>query len=95
MSTSSYSYLTRVAIGIDQLCNAIFGGDPDETISARLYRHRRLPWWRVGHCIVNALFFWQWRPELGWHCQQAWQSEMDRSQLGWSYRRDRTRGVKA
>lgn len=29
-------YLFNVLIGIDQLANAITGGDPDETISSRL-----------------------------------------------------------
>lgn len=80
------SWTKAVLIALDQLVNALLGGDPDETLSARLYRHRRLPWWRVGHFIVNALFFWQWRPSTGWHCQQAWRSEMDRTQLSKSYR---------
>ena len=30
------AYLRRVLIGIDQLVNAITGGDPDETISSRM-----------------------------------------------------------
>jgi hypothetical protein len=28
-------YIVAILIGIDQLFNAIFGGDPDETISSR------------------------------------------------------------
>jgi hypothetical protein len=34
-------YLRNVLVGFDQLVNAIFGGDPDETLSSRLQRHRR------------------------------------------------------
>lgn len=29
-------YFINIVIAIDQLCNAILGGDPDETISSRL-----------------------------------------------------------
>lgn len=29
-------YFWNVLIGVDQLCNAILGGDPDETMSSRL-----------------------------------------------------------
>ena len=33
-------YLRNVLIAIDQLVNAILGGDPDETISSRVAKHR-------------------------------------------------------
>jgi hypothetical protein len=32
-------YMWNVLIAIDQLCNAILLGDPDETISSRLGKH--------------------------------------------------------
>lgn len=32
-------YLYNILIGIDQLVNALLGGDPDETISSRLGKH--------------------------------------------------------
>lgn len=32
-------YLYNILIGIDQLANAILGGDPDETISSRMGKH--------------------------------------------------------
>lgn len=32
-------YIINILIGIDQLCNAILGGDPDETISSRMGKH--------------------------------------------------------
>lgn len=34
-------YIINVLIGIDQLFNAIFGGDPDETISSRIGKTKR------------------------------------------------------
>ena len=44
-------WLLNVLIGIDQGFNAVFGGDPDETISSRLGKLKRkhggrIPWWR-------------------------------------------------
>lgn len=84
---SNYSYILRISIGFDQLCNAILGGEPDETLSARLHRHRELPGWRVGRLLVDGLFFWQRDPVRGGHCKQAWKSEMDRAQLPESYRK--------
>ena len=44
-----WPYWLRLLIGIDQLGNVIFGGDPDETISSRLgraMRDGRLAWHR-------------------------------------------------
>ena len=35
------SYGRRVAVAIDQLLNALFGGDEDETISSRAEKARR------------------------------------------------------
>lgn len=32
------SYGSRIAVAIDQLFNALFGGDEDETISSRAYK---------------------------------------------------------
>lgn len=32
-------YLFNIAISIDQLCNTILGGDPDETMSSRMGKH--------------------------------------------------------
>ncbi|MDP4158147.1 MAG: hypothetical protein Q8911_00075 [Bacillota bacterium] len=32
-------YFYNILIGIDQLCNTILGGDPDETISSRMGKH--------------------------------------------------------
>lgn len=52
-------WIYNILIGIDQLINAIFGGDPDETISSRLGKnmHRR-GWTRLAN-FVDHLFFWQ------------------------------------
>lgn len=33
-------YALRILIAVDQLANTLLGGDPDETISDSLYRHK-------------------------------------------------------
>jgi hypothetical protein len=41
-------YFTGVLVSVDQLGNAVFAGDPDETISSRLGRAKlrgKLKWW--------------------------------------------------
>lgn len=54
-------YLRNVLVGIDQMLNAIFGGDPDETMSSRVCRYkdsnkaaylvyRILNWIQPRHC---------------------------------------------
>lgn len=32
-------YIWNLLISIDQLCNTILGGDPDETMSSRMGKH--------------------------------------------------------
>jgi hypothetical protein len=56
-------YVWNVLIAIDQLMNALFGGDPDETISSRMGKwardnyhvacDNRLVLWAVLNWIVN------------------------------------------
>jgi len=53
-------YIINVLLGIDQLGNAILGGDPDETISSRLgklkVRHSgTIPWYRPVSGLVDYL----------------------------------------
>lgn len=48
-STAPFRYIMNVLIGIDQLGNALFYGDPDETISSRIGKIKRshggnIPW---------------------------------------------------
>lgn len=73
------SYLLRVAVGFDQLANAVRGGEPDETLSAAAHR-RHLEGRSGWRNLINALFFWQ-----GDHCQEAYMSEKNRKQLPKEY----------
>ena len=69
-------YLKNVAIGIDQLINAVLGGSSDETLSAYAYRKKD---WRMK--VVNSLFFWQED-----HCKSSYEAEVKRKQLPNAYR---------
>lgn len=65
----------QVAVAIDQLINTLAGGFADETISSRLHR-RRLKGHAFAAKFVNLLFFWQ-----DDHCREAYESELQRTQL--------------
>lgn len=72
------TYLLNLAIGLDQLVNAVLGGAPDETLSSRAWRaeqsgHRYWGWTRRA---IDALFFWQ--PH---HCRLAYEAELQRRHL--------------
>lgn len=58
-------YLFNIVIAIDQLINAMLGGDPDETLSSRAAK-----WHPAAAKAINALFFWQ--PN---HCQESLEIE--------------------
>ena len=66
----------NMAIAVDQAVNALLGGMPDETISARIHRHR----WRKTEAFVNFIFG---DPN---HCRKAYESEMTLSHLPNEYR---------
>ena len=60
--------LKNILIAFDQLLNALAGGWPDETLSARA--------WREGwHKPIDMLFFWE--PS---HCYESYVSEQLRMQ---------------
>jgi len=51
-------YIVNCLIGVDQLGNALLGGDPDETISSRLGKIKRhhngvIPWYRPLSKIID------------------------------------------
>lgn len=53
-------WAVNVLIGVDQLANTLFCGDPDETISSRIGRLKRrhggtIPWTRPGPKIIDYL----------------------------------------
>lgn len=71
-------YVFNVAVGLDQLCNTVLGGHPDETISSRCYRNSTKYWYAKAARWVLDLLFSPWGDE---HCKQAYETELKRSQL--------------
>lgn len=69
-------------IALDQLANAIIGGEPDETLSARAWRLRQRPAWGRAQRIIDRLFFWEAE-----HCRASYDSEINRQQMPGIYRR--------
>jgi hypothetical protein len=69
-------YFRNVAIGIDQLFNAVTGGFPDETLSSRAGREAPYSkFWRVVEVVIDAMFY----PFQGpGHCWNAYLKEMTR-----------------
>ena len=69
------SIFMRLAIGFDQLLNALLGGDIDETLSSHSYRRARdgsIKWLRIEQAI-NVVFFWQHE-----HCRESFRNERQR-----------------
>ncbi len=84
MISATYAY--NVLIAIDQLCNVILAGEPDETLSARAWRqqHNKQRWY-FARRVIDALFFLQQD-----HCLQAYISEQRRHQLPAAYQPNET-----
>ena len=80
-----WKYLINVLIAVDQLVNTLFGGMPDETISAECFRKSQ----EKGHYFYKILKFILdvcLSPIKQDHCEQAYLSEVYRKQLPPQYR---------
>lgn len=50
----------RIAAWLSQGINVLLlGGHQDQTLSARLFINRNKKYWRIGHKVVNIIFFWE------------------------------------
>lgn len=78
------NWLLQILIAIDQLANALIGGDADETLSARAHRMRvkGQPCWAWTAEAIDWLFWWQRNPG---HCERSYLSELRRHQLPKDY----------
>lgn len=76
-------YALNIAIGLDQLANAVLAGHPDETLSSRAHRMRLKGhrYWGWTATAINLLFFWE-----ADHCRAAYESEQRRTQLPRSFK---------
>jgi hypothetical protein len=73
-------YLKNILISFDQFINTLAGGDPDETISARLGRNWKGTWM---YRFVDFLFSWQKREGSTSHCENAhwWEQDEGKDQI--------------
>ncbi len=77
MSHEYRSWAVAVLVAIDQLGNAIAGGNPDSTISARVGYFsakaiRAKGYWKILEDMIDFSFFPIDGPR---HCYEAWQAE--------------------
>ncbi len=69
-------YFKNLAVSIDQVGSALLGNWCDETLSSYAYRmHQQGKPWGFLMYVIDTLFFFQ-----PFHCQQAYESERQRSQ---------------
>ena len=68
-------YIVNLLIAVDQLFNAVGGGDCDESISARC--------WRRGYTLRVRIIDWFFYPG---HCRDAYISEKTGQHLDQEYR---------
>lgn len=73
------TYLKNILIAIDQLCNTIFIGWPDETLSSRAWRLSRDNIRQYPRKIIDTLFWWD-KNETKGHCELSYESEKIRAQ---------------
>lgn len=62
-------YIKNILIAIDQLCNTVLNGEPDETLSSRAHRRRLAGKPFLAECI-DAIFCLD--PN---HCRESYESE--------------------
>lgn len=68
-------YIYNVFVGVDQLANALAGGNPDGTVSARCgynSKHRGGRYWPTLEAIIDYTFLPLDGPG---HCWQAWEGD--------------------
>lgn len=68
----AHRYAWRLAIAVDQLANALFGGNPDETLSSRAHkareRYARQPRPRyLWGCVLCGVLDAIWKD----HCRKS------------------------
>lgn len=78
------TYIINILIALDQLGNALFGGSPDETLSARAWRSESngKMLGMVFRPLIDGLF---WVIERN-HCEKAFIAELKKMQLPKDYR---------
>jgi len=79
-------YLLNILIALSQLGNALLGGYPDESMSARAWRTRESGLGRITRPLIDALFFVVTFGKDRNHCRDSYDSEKLRRQFPNHYR---------
>jgi hypothetical protein len=80
------TYLLNILIALSQLGNALLGGYPDESMSARAWRTRESGLGRIIRPLIDALFFVVTFGKDAHHCRDSYDSEKLRRQFPNHYR---------
>jgi hypothetical protein len=75
MKNSLRNYCNNVFIALSRLLNALFGGNPSLTLSARAGLNYRKGQWSQRRWLINRLFWLQHD-----HCEFAIRLDTDRNQ---------------
>ncbi len=75
MQNSLRTYSNNVLIALSRLLNAILGGNPSLTLSARAGLKFRKGQWKIPRGLINRLFWLQQD-----HCEFAIRLDTDRNQ---------------
>lgn len=70
-------YFVRVGDALSQLLNVavLLGDNPNESVSGRAYRMRRISWsWAGLRWAINLVFIWQHD-----HCRDAYMADIARA----------------
>ena len=80
-------YIFHILVALSQLGNALLGGYPDESMSARAYRTGKKGRWPgvISWPLIDILFFLVTFGKDRNHCRNAYESEMYRRQLNKEY----------
>lgn len=70
------AWCKNTIVALDQTCNALAAGWPDETLSSRAWRWEMKGQSAWPRKCIDILFFWEKN-----HCKQSWHSELTRAQM--------------
>ena len=65
------AYTFGLAEATSQLLNAVLGGNPNITVSARCYINREKKGWDAAYKVINKVFFWQED-----HCKESFDDDI-------------------
>jgi hypothetical protein len=68
------TYLGNILTSLSQSVNTIFGGHPDESLSARAYKNQHVYGWNIIKIIADRIFFFEKN-----HCKNSYLADLERA----------------